>query len=105
MTDLSRRGFLGVAGVGAAVIAAPVEAQQLPLTVPDEGWNLWVDEQARWKDDVIHLPSQVDLKTLPVNGPTGGWGALKPEVTVTLPATVEQHFWGRFGLRPYTGDE
>ncbi|OYW81188.1 MAG: hypothetical protein B7Z26_05410 [Asticcacaulis sp. 32-58-5] len=28
-----------------------------------------------------------------------------PEVTVTLPATVEQYFWGRFGLRPYTGDE
>jgi beta-galactosidase len=66
---------------------------------------LWIDELAVWKDDVIHLPSQVDLKALPVNGPTGGWNALKPEATVTLPATVEQHFWGRFGLRPYTGDE
>jgi hypothetical protein len=105
MTGLSRRGFLGAAGIGAAAIAAPVQAQQFALTVPDDGWNLWIDEQAPWKDDVIHLPSQVDLKTLPVNGPTGGWGALKPEVTVTLPATVEQHFWGRFGLRPYTGDE
>ena len=105
MTDLSRRGFLGVAGVGAAAIAAPVQAQQMGLNIPDDGWNLWIDEQAAWKDDVIHLPSQVDLKTLPVNGPTGGWGALKPEATVTLPATVEQHFWGRFGLRPYTGDE
>lgn len=105
MTDFSRRGFLGAAGIGAAAIAAPVQAQQFPLNVPDDGWNLWIDEQAPWRDDVIHLPSQVDLKSLPVNGPTGGWGALRPEVTVTLPATVEQHFWGRFGLRPYTGDE
>ncbi|WP_050808304.1 sugar-binding domain-containing protein [Asticcacaulis biprosthecium] len=75
------------------------------MTLPDDGWNLWIDQAAQWQDDAIYLPSQVDIKTLPVNPPTGGWGALTPETVVTLPATVEQHFWGRFGLRPYTGDE
>ncbi|MBP2159299.1 MULTISPECIES: sugar-binding domain-containing protein [Asticcacaulis] len=107
MTDLNRRNFFTLSAAGAAIASQAIAAspQADPLNVPDEGWNLWIDEQAPWKDDVIHLPSQVDLKTLPVNAPTGGWGALKPDVTVTLPATVEQYFWGRFGLRPYTGDE
>ncbi|MFP1131230.1 twin-arginine translocation signal domain-containing protein, partial [Asticcacaulis sp. W401b] len=108
MTQLNRRNFLTVsaAGVAAASVAEPAEAAETSrMAIPDEGWSLWIDEKALYKDDVIYLPAQADLKTLPVNPPTGGWGALTPEATVTLPATVEQHFWGRFGLRPYTGDE
>lgn len=108
MTQLNRRNFLTVsaAGAAAASVAGPAEAVETTrMAIPDEGWNLWVDEKAAYKDDVIYLPAQADVKTLPVNPPTGGWGALTPEATVTLPATVEQHFWGRFGLRPYTGDE
>lgn len=106
MVNLNRRGFLGVAGAGVALSAgAQAQSKTATLDIPDEGWNLWIDEQAAFKDDVIYLPSQVDLKSLPINPPTGGWGALRPEVTVTLPATVEQYFWGRFGLRPYGADE
>ncbi|MEM9964192.1 MAG: sugar-binding domain-containing protein [Asticcacaulis sp.] len=106
MVNLNRRGFLGVAGAGVALSAgAQAQSKTATLDIPDDGWNLWIDEQAAFKDDVIYLPSQVNLKALPVNPPTGGWGALRPEVTVTLPATVEQYFWGRFGLRPYGADE
>lgn len=106
--QMDRRRFLGTAGLASVAAGAATKAAAMPadaLAVPDQGWNLWIDEQAAWKDDTIFLPSQVDLKALPLNPPTGGWSVLKSEVTVTLPATVEQYFWGRFGLRPYTGDE
>ena len=83
--------------------------------IPDEGWTLWVDKDAEWKNDRIFLPEDVrpggpgDLKTLPVNGPTGGWEVLERgaagAIPVTLPGTVEQHFWGKFGSRPYTPEE
>jgi beta-galactosidase len=106
---IDRRTLLGVASAGAAASffipsthAAPVLA-----TVPDEGWRLWIDREARYAEDRIYLPSQVDLKALPINPPTGGWDALwrAQALAVTLPTTVEEHFWGAFGARPYTGDE
>jgi hypothetical protein len=77
------------------------------LAIPDDGWRLWVDEKASWRDDAIFLPADVSLATLPVNPPTGGWDILTADAgkQVTLPATVEQHFWGKFGNRPYTLDE
>jgi hypothetical protein len=48
-----------------------------------------------------------------VNAPTGGWGVLNDAagIAVTLPSTVEQHFWGKYGAgddgkpRAYTPDE
>ncbi len=67
--------------------------------------------QGAWQDDVIYLPADVRLAKLPVNPPTGGWQALyamhggEEFATVTLPTTVEQHFWGKFGERPYTPEE
>jgi beta-galactosidase len=111
---LNRRKFLGAA-------AATVVASQLPLApgetpvaatappgeesfaVPDAGWRLWPDQQAEWRSDAIFLPEDVHLDALPVNPPTGGWPALKSTlgIPVTLPATVEQFFWGLQGLRPY----
>jgi len=81
------------------------------ITLPDDGWKLWIDQHAQWQDDVIHLPDDVDLTKLPANPPTGGWASLYQQkdgtdfAAVTLPTTVEQHFWGRFGLRPYTAEE
>jgi hypothetical protein len=107
---VDRRSFLAAGGLGMAASLAPnlaYAAEADPLTVPDEGWRLWIDTAASWKDDDIHLPGRFDLATLPVNPPTGGWGALASSdaVTVTLPTTVEQHFWGKFGTRPYGADE
>jgi beta-galactosidase len=79
--------------------------------LPDDGWNLWIDQLATWKDDPIYLPETFDLSQLSVNAPTGGWSTLDSHrghsnsTVVTLPSTVEQHFWARFGNRPYTPEE
>jgi hypothetical protein len=107
---LDRRAFLGVAGAATAlpVVTSPTAASAAdPLAVPDEGWSLWIDREAAYADDLIHLPGRFELSKLPVNPPTGGWAALDAgeRLAVTLPATVEEHMWGKFGLRPYTGDE
>jgi beta-galactosidase len=118
----SRRAFLQAAT--AATLAArlrPVSAQidaqidaqiaepypENGTLIPDDGWLLWIDENAAWKDDAIFLPEDVQFDKLPINPPTGGWSTLneiegKP---VLLPTTVEQHFWGKYSSRPYTPDE
>ncbi len=77
------------------------------IEVPDTGWKLWPDTAAKWKEDTLYLPSEVELARLPVNAPTGGWQALDRQgIAVTLPSTVEQHFWGKLGnLRAYTNNE
>jgi hypothetical protein len=106
--ELDRRGFLGVAGAGmAAGFVGTTHAAPVLLDIPDTGWNLWIDRAARYLDDRIHLPSEVDLATLPVNPPTGGWSTLDTAsaLKITLPTTVEEHLWGAFGERPYTADE
>jgi beta-galactosidase len=109
---LNRRGFLAAGGMGAGAAAglAPdlgLAAEPGRLAIADDDWSLWIDAAAPWKDDDLHLPSAVDLKTLPVNPPTGGWASLRSAeaLTVSLPTTVEQHLWGKFGERPYTADE
>ncbi len=108
-----------------ALLAAPVRTEidlENGVTIPDEGWQLWVDPTARWEDDEIYLPEDVAWKDgalcgkgrpLPVNAPTGGWGALTAAAgkQVVLPTSVEQHFWGKYGAgsdghpRPYTPEE
>jgi beta-galactosidase len=42
-----------------------------------------------------------------VNPPTSGWGVLNDEqgIPITLPTTVEEHYWGKFGTRPYAYNE
>ena len=134
-SKLSRRAFLETAA--AATIAAQVKfagAQSAAKThaeawpengtlIPDDGWRLWVDEKAEWKQDAIFLPEDVTQdgngvvrgkgEPLPVNAPMGGWGVLDDAagIGVTLPSTVEQHFWGKFGAgedgksRSYTPEE
>jgi beta-galactosidase len=76
------------------------------LIIPDTGWHLWPDTQAPWQNDTLYLPSQVDLTKLPVNPPTGGWSRLSASngVTVTLPASVEQYYWGQLSLRPFNNN-
>ena len=77
------------------------------VELPDTGWRLWPDTQAQWRQDQTYLPGDVHLDRMPVQPPTGGWGTLNAHqgIPVTLPSTVEQHFWGKFGFRPYTGGE
>ncbi len=77
--------------------------------ISSSGWKLWPDQQASWKDDTLYLPSEVDLSKMPVNAPSGGWQALSDQqgIDVTLPSTVEEHFWGKLngGPRPYAKNE
>ena len=127
MRRLSRRTFLqtaAVAGVAAHVkTAAPQGPTQTPtpypengVLIPDDDWRLWIDEKAEWKNDELFLPEDISWqngvlsgksKPLPVNEPTGGWGLLDhlTGINVTLPTTVEQHHWGKFGTRSYTPEE
>ena len=101
---INRREFVGMAGAATALAPEAAAAPIDTLQIPDTGWKLWLDKDATWRDDILHLPGEYDLKTLPVNPPTGGWTALEG-IEISLPATVEQHYWGAFGSRPYTDRE
>ena len=134
MKKMNRRDFFEVSAAAAALLPsmkavgqggsahASAAAEAWPengTLIPEEGWRLWVDREAQWKQDEIFLPEDVSQDTdgvvlgkgkpLPVNPPTGGWSVLASapaeSVPVTLPGTVEQHFWGKFGSRPYTPQE
>src|SRR5437016_5882218 len=94
-------------GLGCFLIVwllAAGEARAADLS--DNGWRLWRDERAVWRDDRLFLPSELHLAQLPVNAPTGGWQQLNDHagITVKPPSTVEEHFWG-WTTRPYTPDE
>lgn len=95
--------------VCALIGLAPIRAQ-LPI-IPngsgpsesvglDDSWRLWLDTTASWQSDKLYLPDEVDLAKLPVNPPTGGWNALTDQsgIPVTLPGTVEEHYWGKAPL-------
>ena len=71
----------------------------------DRDWRLWPDSKAGWQNDPLYLPENVKLNSMPVNPPSGGWNVLNEQqgIPVRLPATVEQYFWGKFGLRPFNG--
>ncbi len=122
---LSRRTFLHTAAAATVATklnaAGPAQNPEAPYPengtlVPDDDWRLWIDEKAEWKNDELFLPEDISWqngvlcgksKPLPVNEPTGGWGTLRADngINITLPTTVEQHHWGKFGQRPYTPDE
>ncbi|HTY58930.1 MAG TPA: glycoside hydrolase, partial [Bacteroidota bacterium] len=87
-------------------LSTPASAQT-EIALPDTGWRLWLDRPARWENDSLYLPADLDLRMLPVNPPTSGWNVLESAapLNVTLPTTVEEHFWGVNGLRPYRGGE
>ena len=123
MELMDRRTFLELAAIGAAGVVVQSSAQATHTgsetqafaangtPVPDDGWKLWLDREATWQNDEIYLPDDVNLRHLVVNPPTGGWADLysrRPDgdtLDVTLPATVEQHLWGRVDSRSYTPQE
>jgi hypothetical protein len=61
-------------------------------------WKLWLDKDATWITDKLYT-GVVDVTALPENIPTGGWDVLNNPmaITVHLPATVEQYYWGNNG--------
>ena len=136
MSDsISRRAFLQTSAALTTAAAFPPALAQHPnaksaelpypengTLIPDEGWRLWVDDKAEWQNDDIFLPEDVVWingklcakgQPLPINAPTDGWAALTHDtgLEVTLPTSVEQHFWGKYGAgadgkpRPYAPEE
>ena len=110
---LSRRKFVQIGSAGVAAAALPGKSLlasaklQSTVAIPDDGWRLWPDTEAVWENDEIYLPDELKLATLPVSPPTGGWETLNAHqgIPITLPASVEQYYWGRLGSRPYTKAE
>lgn len=76
-----------------SVLVAPGPRETLDLSA--SSWSITLDKAAEWENDELFLPP-VDVRDVPVNIPTGGWGLLDtPDVGgVTLPATVEEYLWG-----------
>ena len=111
MSKINRRNFLlsssvCLAATGVQNASAHTQSEEF-IEISDQGWNLWLDKSAKWQDDDIFLPKDVNLEKLPINTPTIGWNNLggSDSIKIDLPSTVEQHFWGTNGLRPYTSDE
>jgi hypothetical protein len=107
---MNRRRFLesaAFAGLASAISLDVASGQSAfgpaATAILDDGWRLWTDTAAEWKNDVIYLPEDVVLSKLPVNPPSGGWQALNGQqgTPVSLPATVEQFYWGLQGFRPF----
>jgi len=90
-----------------STISQPTRQTYSKGDLSTSGWRLWPDAEAQWKKQKVFLPDETDLSRMPVNPPTGGWDVLREDqgIPVTLPSSVEEHFWGKFGLRPYTGGE
>jgi beta-galactosidase len=84
-------------------------AHSLSVDVPDSGWKLWLDRSANWSAETAYMPDALPKggpSAMQPHPPTGGWDVLAtaPAKNITLPSTVEQHFWGVAGLRPYKNE-
>ncbi len=68
------------------------------MSLSGDCWRLWLDREAEYWDDELFLPP-VDLANIPSNPPTCGWDRLDNAAakTVSVPGTVEEHYWGANG--------
>ncbi len=66
--------------------------------ISGKNWSLWLDKAAFFYNDDLYLPP-VDVSKLQVNPPTCGWDKLRTNktISVNVPGTVEEHFWGEIG--------
>jgi hypothetical protein len=90
------RAVAALALVLAACSPEPSGTRELvPLSGP--GWVVWLDDEATWEDDELHLPG-VDPATLPVRPPSGGWDVpASLGRSATVPGTVEGLWWPERG--------
>lgn len=74
------------------------EPGRATLDLSGSGWHLWRDVSADWIGDDLYLPP-VEIESIPVNPPTCGWDKLDKvyEKKVSVPGTVEEHFWSDNG--------
>ena len=68
--------------------------QNLDLTALK--WRLCLDKKATWANDELYLTP--DISKIQPNTPPDGWEMLqKTGKEITIPATVEEHYWGENG--------
>ncbi len=74
-----------------ALLAPLAQASRTEISLSGKGWRLWHDKAAAYLEDELVLPP-VDLSTLPVRPPTGGWSALDnaEAVAAHVPGTLEE---------------
>ena len=75
------------------IVALSLPAQERHIIdLSGAGWQLWYDGGAEWKNDEI-ITTPVDIQTLPVRVPTGGWSVFSSPQTVqvNVPGTVEEY--------------
>ena len=61
-------------------------------------WIIWLDYSAQWQNDKLFITNESSA-TSQIKEPTIGWEKLEKTggQKTTLPATVEQYFWGQNG--------
>lgn len=85
-----------------ALTSSSVRAQRIEQNLAGPNWHLWLDKSAQWQNDTLYLP-RVNLKTLPVNPPTGGWHEMAVHSgKASVPGTVEAYWQDRLG-KDYQG--
>jgi hypothetical protein len=85
-------------------LSAPLPAGTIDLAA--EGWRLWPDKNTAWRDEELFLPpDDTNFDKIPMYPPTGGWGVLTDTqgIPVTLPSSVEEHYWGVLQGNMYRG--
>ena len=68
----------------APLVLATSFAQAQGVDISRSGWRLWLDREAKWKDDPLFLPSEVKLSKLPVK-------LFPPKALVRSPLSSQLH--------------
>ncbi len=100
---LVRLGLMAIAttALSIAPVAEGADAKRQTIDLSGRGWRLWLDSDAPWENDKLHLDVP-RLPDLPVHPPTNGWDTLQSAgVAVSVPSTVEEHYWHE--TRDYRG--
>jgi beta-galactosidase len=104
--EMMRFWFFFLCGCFLVCFCSHISRNSFEIQIPDTGWLLWPDTAAKWQKDKIYLPAEVNLDSMPVNPPSGGWEVFKSLIgkPITLPGTVEEHYWGVFGERNFKNE-
>ena len=72
---------------------------RIEIDLSGQGWSLWQDQKANWQNDPFFLPP-VNVSSLPVNIPGGGWESLnQPTIKeVSVPSTAEMYLQKKYGI-------
>ncbi|WP_234042070.1 glycoside hydrolase family 2 protein [Persicirhabdus sediminis] len=87
------------------IMASSIMAKgRLTMDLSGNGWKVWMDEDAKWQDDQIWLPNEVNLDSMPVNPPTGGWNVPAEQgKDAAVPGCVEEYYGGGVNTNRYHG--